>query len=116
MATWVVPQDLLEVGTACREDHLVALQDLTVVMDGEDHGKEILMLMMLTWMVWPSQDRLTSTKASSVFKSSNALTMLEWKPALNQLIFQAITVLSKLAGNLVANATYCFFYLVSKIE
>ena len=41
MATWVVPQDLFEVGTACREDHLVALQDLTVVMEGEDHGKEI---------------------------------------------------------------------------
>ena len=50
--------------------------------------EEFLMLMMLTWMVWPSQDRLTSTKASSVFKSSNALTMLEWKPALDQLIFK----------------------------
>ena len=35
MATWVVPQDLLEVGTACREDHLVALQDyLTIYSDG----------------------------------------------------------------------------------
>ena len=74
------------------------------------------MLMMLTWMVWPSQDRLTSTKASSVFKSSNALTMLEWKPALNWLVFQDKMVLSKLAGNLVANATYRSFYLVSKIE
>ena len=36
----VSPQDGTEERTACREDHLVALQDLTVVMEGEDHGKK----------------------------------------------------------------------------
>ena len=37
MATGVVPEDLLEVGTACREDDLVPLEDCAVISKSHGH-------------------------------------------------------------------------------
>ena len=37
MATGVVPEDLLEVGTACREDDLVPLEDCAVKSKSHGH-------------------------------------------------------------------------------